>query len=104
MVIYEVNISVCNETYDAYYAWLVTHIKKMLEFTGFKKADFGLIEKTDTDMKHLRISYTINSYADLENYFTHHASHMRAEGIKKFGDQFNATRRIILEPVFLLAK
>lgn len=101
MVIYEVNVTIQNEIYAPYYAWLLNHIEQMLQFAGFKKADVGLIEQQHDDEKQLRISYTIESYADLENYLTHHAPMMRAEGIEKFGDKFHASRRIIIEPVFL---
>lgn len=99
MVIYEVNVNVENDIYSEYYNWLVKHIKQMLQFTGFKKAEIGLIEHQHTSEKRLRISYLVNSYTDLENYLNNHAEVMRAKGIEKFGAKFSATRRIITDSV-----
>jgi len=101
MVIYEVNVTIRNEIYDQYYAWLLKHIEKMLQFSGFKKAELGLIDQEQYEEKTIRINYSINSYDDLKNYLINHAPSMRAEGLEKFGDKFHATRRIIIEPIYL---
>jgi Domain of unknown function (DUF4286) len=100
MVIYEVNISANNDIFQDYYEWLLPHIRQILSLQGFLNCEVGLVENQSEDNKnHLRISYTLDSYADLQHYLTHHAPQLRAEGVEKFGDQFSATRRIILEPV-----
>lgn len=100
MVIYEVNISVNNDVFQEYYDWLIPHIKEMLNFPGFSSCEVGLVENESEDYKnHLRISYKIDSYDNLQVYLTQHAERLRSDGLERFGDQFSATRRIILEPV-----
>lgn len=100
MVIYEVNLNIRNEIYPDYSAWLFEHVKHILQYTGFIKAEIGTIEsKIEEGETKLRVSYLIDSYHDLENYLTHHAPKMRLDGIEKFGSQFSAHRRIILDPV-----
>ena len=100
MVIYEVNLNVNEAIYSEYYQWLLTHMDDMLKIKGFKKVEIGLVENTEAEKnKKIRISYTIDSYENLKKYMTNHAPKMRAAGIEKFGDQFQADRRIILEPL-----
>lgn len=100
MVIYEVNISANNDIFQDYYNWLIPHIKQMLTFPGFLDCEVGLIENQSDDNKnHLRISYVIDSYDNLQDYLTNQATQMRAAATEKFGDQISATRRVILEPV-----
>lgn len=96
MVIYEVNISVNTAIFQEYYTWLLPHTKKILTFPGFMHCEIGLVEnEMDDNKNHLRISYTIDSNDNLQHYLINHAMEMRAEGIQLFGDQFNATRRVI---------
>lgn len=102
MVIYEINLSVDNEIFQEFYAWLGSHIQQILTYTGFIQSEVGLVENQEDDNKyHLRISYTIASYENLHEYITHHAPIMRADAIQRFGDKFNATRRTILEPTVI---
>src|SRR5688572_790768 len=102
MVIYEVNLNINNDIYQDYYKWLLEHVEQILKFDGFKKAEIGLIEHDGSDgQKRIRVSYVISAYHDLENYLTYHAPSMRADSIEKFGTQFSASRRIILESITL---
>lgn len=101
MVIYEVNLTINNEIFNDYYNWLIKHIKIMLQFRGFKKAE---ISKEITppnnninDATKLTVHYAIENEIDLDHYLKNYASSMREDGIKKFGDKFNATRRIFLQ-------
>ncbi|VVC75700.1 hypothetical protein AQUSIP_09900 [Aquicella siphonis] len=104
MVIYEVNLSINNDIFQEYYEWLLPHIQQMLLFNGFIKSEIGMVENNEDDnQNHLRVSYTVDSYDNLQHYFDHHASEMRAEAINRFGDKINVTRRIILEPLTLCA-
>lgn len=99
MVIYEVNLSINKAIFAEYYSWLLDHIKKMLKFEGFLKAEVGIVEHQGEDeVQRIRISYSINSHANLKKYLTTHAGVMRADAIEKFGDQFSSNRRIILNP------
>lgn len=104
MVIYEVNVSVNADIYHEYYLWLLEHMDDMLKVEGFKKVEIGIVENAENDgKKRIRVSYSIDSYDNLQLYLTQHAPKMRAAGIEKFGDQFHADRRIILEPLILEA-
>jgi len=104
MVIYEVNLDVDHDIFNDYYYWLMEHIKEMLKFDGFKKAEIGLIEHQEEQAKmKIRVSYTIASYDSLQAYLSQHAEKMRADAVNKFGDKFIASRRIIKDPIILEA-
>ncbi|MBV9575303.1 MAG: DUF4286 family protein [Gammaproteobacteria bacterium] len=99
MVIYEVNLTVKNEIFSDYYPWLIEHIKIMLQFQGFRKAQISK-EKYDENINNetkLTVHYSLDTEADLEHYLNHHAKNMRAESISKFGDKFSASRRVLLQ-------
>ena len=100
MVIYEVNLTVNDAIYPDYYMWLLDHVKEILAIEGFQKAEVGHIEHHKEDgKKRIRVNYFLDTYASLQNYFTHTAAALRAGAIEKFGDQFSATRRVILDQV-----
>lgn len=99
MVIYEVNLSVDNEIFQEFYAWLIPHVQKVLRFTGFIQSEVGLVENQNDDNKyHLRVSYTLDSYEHLQQYLSQHAAEVRADAVEKFGAKYSASRRTILEP------
>lgn len=97
MVKYEVNLVIQKEIFDNYYTWLVDHIKEMLKFHGFKKASISK-EISKENLKdnyiNLTVLYNIETKQDLDNYLEQYAPHMRADGIKKFGNKFSAHRRV----------
>lgn len=102
MITYEVNINVNQDIYSAYHAWLLTHVKTILQYAGFKKAEIGLImDNENINEKKLRINYIVDSLKHLEDYLLHHAPHMRAEAVQQFSDQFTITRRIIDKPIII---
>lgn len=94
MVIYEVNLVIKNEIFDDYYHWLIEHIEVMLQYPGFKEARIQRLVDHQAENHHLTICYSLASQADLDNYLTHHAPAMREDGIRRFGNQFSATRRV----------
>lgn len=96
MIIYEVNVTINNDIFNEYTSWLIEHIKIMLQFKGFRKADI-LKEKTaenDAKTTRLTVHYFLESEQDLDDYLNTHAKAMREDGIKKFGNQFSAFRRV----------
>lgn len=99
MVIYEVNLTINNEIFNEYYNWLIEHIEIMLQFQGFRKAEISKEKLAETDAKttKLTVHYTLETEQDLDDYLKTHASAMREDGIKKFGDKFSAFRRIFLQ-------
>lgn len=96
MIIYEVNLDVDRSISREYQLWLDKHIRAMLEINGFEKA-FFFERKDESDLKTwcLTTQYKVSSMELLDEYFTNHADKMRADGIRHFGDLFQAHRRIL---------
>ena len=91
MVIYEVNLKIDSDIFNAYYTWLVPHVKNMLHHQGFNTA---MIQKDESDKNALTITYRIDTRDHLEDYLQHHSQTMRNDGVKRFPGKFTATRRI----------
>ncbi len=98
-VIYEVNLSVPASREVEFDEWLQAHITEMLALPGFisastltgkEPADEGRIERS--------VQYRLADQPSLDAYLENDATRMRAFGIERFGDDLNATRRI-LSPV-----
>lgn len=94
MLIYEVNLTIRNEIFTDYYKWLMDHIETMLAIKGFCYAEISE-QHHEINAKKYTVRYALTSQKDLDNYFENHATYMRAEGLKKFGSLFSATRRVI---------
>lgn len=97
MIIYEVNLHIKPETFDAYYAWLQPHVQQMLNFDGFIHAE---ILHDQSHPHKLTVVYHIESQKQLDSYLQHHAQKMRDEGMKQFTGQFSASRRIFERLVY----
>lgn len=93
-VIYEVNLLINREIYKDYMVWLNHHIKQMLAFDGFNKAEI-LKEDSHEDKEKITVHYYLANQKHLEHYFAEHAHKMQQDGIKRFGNQFSAKRRIL---------
>ena len=97
MIVYEVNIEVRDETYADYRAWLVPHVEHMLALPGFVAAE--ILEQRDPPptrgTRALNVQYRLVDEAALQRYLTEHAPRMREEGLRRFGDAFTATRRVL---------
>jgi len=102
MITYEVNLTIDNEIFDDYYHWLVEHANKMLQFDGFISAEIAK-EKIAEESNQTKMTarYALDSEESLNNYLTHFAASMREDGMKRFGNKFVATRRILVEPLKL---
>ena len=97
MILYEVNLVIRASIHAEYLAWLVAHIDEMLTFPGFVSAE--LLEPRDppapAGMRTLTVHYRLVDEASLARYFAEHAPRMREEGLRRFGDGFSATRRVL---------
>jgi len=97
MIVYEVNIEVRDETYADYRAWLQLHVEHMLALPGFLGAE--ILQQRDPlptqGMRALNVQYRLVDDAALERYLAEHAPRMREEGVRRFGDAFTATRRVL---------
>ncbi len=95
MITYEVNITVHNEIVQEYYSWLLQHVEEMLQYQGFQKAIISKeIPDVHTQSSQLIVHYFIDHEENLTHYLQHQAPTMREKALKKFGNQFSATRRI----------
>ncbi len=95
-VIYEVNIRVQNDTADAFFEWLNTHVQEMISLPGFFSAKVCSISKDDdSENKYFTCLYVLESTDKLNDYFANHASAMRQDGLNRFGGKFTAERRIL---------
>jgi hypothetical protein len=95
MIIYEVNLTISNTIYKDFQKWLNVHIEKMLTFKGFNKYKIYNVSSDDVDSKLLCVHYYIQTMNDLNNYFKNYSEIMKKECLDKFGNNFNASRRIL---------
>ncbi len=96
-IIYEVNIFMQRNIENDYREWLVKHIAEILALPGFIDAQcFDVQEDDKANDVAISVHYQLESQAALDNYFAQHAPRLRAEGVARFGDQFRATRRVLV--------
>ena len=96
MPIYEVNLFVENNIAEEMAVWLRTHMREMLDFDGFTAARWYQLDPEDGKQRWV-CHYHVEKMQHLQDYFDHHATAMREDGIQRFGDAFSATRRILYE-------
>lgn len=98
-IIYEVNVYVQHEIETVYRVWLEKHIAEILVLPGFLDAQsFDVQQIDDVDTIAICVQYRLESQAALDNYFAQHAARLRADSVKKFGDRFTASRRVLINP------
>lgn len=96
-VIYEVNIDLDAAIREEYVAWLEAHVAEILALPGFTGA--WVLEVTDPPAApgraSLCVQYRLAGPEALGVYLAEHAPRLRADGISRFGDRFQATRRVL---------
>lgn len=105
MCLYEVNIAVHPDTYDAYVKWLKPHIKEILSLPGFVWArawqETGTFAPDDDPTwPRLTVHYYLKSYDDLKTYLNVHAPRLRGDAEKNFAGRFRAHRRIFPKLIY----
>lgn len=97
MIVYEVNLDIRADIYAAYRAWLGEHVAEMLALPGFVSADiFERYDPAPDDGRRvLTVHYRVTDEAALARYLAEHAPRMREAGLRRFGDAFTATRRVL---------
>lgn len=99
MIVYEVSIDVDRAIAAAYLGWLREHVAQMLRFDGFVEA--RIAERADLPDDAPRhgfvIAYRLRDRAALDAYLADHAADMRADGERRFGGRFSASRRVLRE-------
>lgn len=93
-LIYEVRLSVEPEIQREFDRWLGGHARDMIALPGFYdariiRADPG----ADTRARRI-VRYRLRDRAALREYLEHHAPRMRAEGLDRFGERFQAERDV----------
>ncbi|WP_257386893.1 DUF4286 family protein [Tahibacter caeni] len=99
MIVYEVSIEVDRDTAEAYADWLRDHVAQILRLDGFVQAQ--RYERSDLPADAPRrsfvIAYRVRDQAALDTYFAEHAPALRADGERRFGGRFSASRRVLRE-------
>lgn len=97
MIVYEVDIRVEAGCADDYRQWLRDHVAAMLALPGFTAAEvFEVVASPpDPEQVGLCVHYRLRDQAALDEYLREHAARMRADAVARFGDRFQATRRVL---------
>jgi quinol monooxygenase YgiN len=97
VIVYEVSIDVDGDTADAYADWLRDHVAQILRLDGFVRA--RRYERSDlpddAPRRGFVIVYEVRDQAALDAYFAEHAAALRADGERRFGGRFSASRRVL---------
>ena len=91
-ILYEVVINVAPEALEDYFSWLRPHMDEMLTFDGFQSADMFFNSENENE---ITCHYRLRDRAAMDAYLAGPAKEMRADGVKRFGDQISAKRRIL---------
>jgi hypothetical protein len=94
-VIYEVDLRPDPSIEAEFDEWLEHHVREMIRLPGFLGATIYRSEDPGSGETQRTTHYRLRDRAALEDYFREHAERMRADGIRRFGDRFTATRRIL---------
>lgn len=98
MILYEVNLHIAADIFNDYQLWLIPHIQQMLSFKGFLNAQLceDISQKyTDTASKQITVIYLLDNQTSLQNYLACYSEEMRSEGLRLFGNKFQATRKVL---------
>lgn len=97
MIVYEVNLEIRDTVADAFRAWLADHVAQILTLPGFVFAE--ILERRDpppaAGMLSLVVCYRLTDEASLKRYFAEDAPRLREDGLRRFGDAFTTTRRVL---------
>lgn len=97
-VVYEVNLTVARHRAAEFDVWLRKHIDAMLALPCFSDARVLHVELDSSGTIARTVHYQAKSRDALEQYFQTDAERMRADGLKRFGDDLSASRRILGSP------
>ena len=94
MILHEVRLSVDHGIAADYRSWLESQIHDMLALPGFEYAEL-LREQGDESRAVFVAHYWMRDRDALKMYLRDHAASMRADGLRRFGNQFSAERRVL---------
>jgi quinol monooxygenase YgiN len=97
VIVYEVNLVVRETIRADFRTWLAAHVEEILALPGFVAAE--ILEQREpaaAEGTHaLTVQYRLVDEAALARYFAEHAPRLREDGLRRFGDGFSATRRVL---------
>ena len=95
MIIYEVTLEVNLSIKAPFLVWLREHILEMEAFDGFGPGNLYEAEDSPEGTFSLVVGYPVRDRSALEHYFQEGAGKMRGDGLARFPDKFQASRRIL---------
>ncbi|WP_151193163.1 DUF4286 family protein [Cysteiniphilum sp. JM-1] len=95
MIKYEVTLYVSKEIDTEFFQWLEQHAAEMLKYNGFVSAKLYQQLECKDNNKVFVACYELETLEYLDDYLKNHAQAMREDGVRKFGDKFSATRRVL---------
>lgn len=99
VVIYEVNLSINPDIAEQFKDWLGPHVADILKLDGFTQARWfhrdPVDENSESETELLTIQYEVSDPDYLQTYFDEFAAAFRDDGLKRFPNQFTATRRVL---------
>ena len=98
MVVYEVNLEFDVAIAAAYREWLATHMREILALPGFVSAQVHeVVDPLPTAGRlGLCVRYQVSDLGTLETYQREHAPRLRADGLRRFGEEGVRIRRRVL--------
>lgn len=96
-VLYEVNLELDAGIRAEYLDWLAAHVAGILALPGFTGAQVWEVADppAPSGKVALCVQYRLRDPAALDDYLHDHAPRLRAEGQARFGDRFQARRRVL---------
>ena len=98
-VLYEVTLRVQPAIADAYAAWLDAHVRELVALPGFLGAQVSRVQPEagadDAEAVVYCCHYRLRDQDAFAAYLRDHAPRMRADGRRRFGDGFTASRRVM---------
>jgi len=95
VIVYEVNLSVDAAIDGDYRPWLRGHVEAMCALEGFEGATCFMVDDPGPGRVAYCVQYRLKDREALDGYLASHAQAMRADGVRRFGQRFSATRRIL---------
>jgi hypothetical protein len=94
-VIYEVNLDVDPGAAAEVAAWLQGHMAEVLACDGFVGAEWLDVDAGADAVVRWSLRYLVRDRPALDAYLAGPAAALRAEGVRRFGGLFTATRRVL---------
>lgn len=92
-MIYEVTVSIAKHREQEWLSWIVVHVQDILTTGCFSSADIEVVEDAEHPTYVVRYHYT--STSQYTNYVENFAAKFRSDGVALFGNDMQASRRLL---------